>query len=82
MQVHKVWLSVSIQVCLVLTDHTKRARSQVRGEVVNYTIPKKKQRTHYPWCEGWWPIRRVIGKPPLSSAMNMTRAEALRNDSI
>ena len=63
------------------SDYTKPARSQVRGEVVNYTIPNKKQRTHYSWCEGWWPIRRVIGKQPLSSAMNMTRAEALRNDS-
>ena len=57
------------------SDHTKPARSQ--GEVVNYTIPNKKQRTHYSWCEGWWPIRRVIGKQRLSSAMNMTRAEAL-----
>ena len=48
---------------------------------MNYTIPNKKQRTHHWWCEGWWPICRVIGKQPLSSAMNMTRAEALRNDS-
>ena len=62
-------------------DHTKPARSQVRGDVVNHTIPNKKQRTHYSWCEGWWPIRWVIGKQPLSSAMNMTRAEALRTDS-
>ena len=63
------------------SDHTKPARSQVRGDVVNHTIPNKMQRTHYSWCEGWWPIRRVIGKRPLSSAVNMTRAEAMRNNS-
>ena len=63
------------------SDHTKPARSQVRGDVVNHTIANKTQRTHYSWCEGWWPIRRVVGKQPLSSAVNMTRAEAMRNDS-
>ena len=63
------------------SDHTKPARSQVRGDVVNHTIPNKMQRTHYSWCKGWWPIRRVIGKRPLSSAVNMTRAEAMRNNS-
>ena len=63
------------------SDHTKPARSQVRGDVVNHTIPNKMQRTYYSWCEGWWPIRRVIGKRPLSSAVKMTRAEAMRNNS-
>ena len=63
------------------SDHTKPARSQVRGDVVNHTIPKKLQRTHYSRCKGWWPIRRVIGKRPLSSAVNVTRAEAMRNNS-
>ena len=61
-------------------DHTKPAQSQVRGDVVNHTIPNKMQRTDYSWCEGRWPIRRVIGKRPLSSAVNMTRAEAMRNN--
>ena len=61
-------------------DHTKPARSHVRGDVVNHSIRNKKQRTHYSLCEGWWPIRWVIGKQPLSSAMSMT-IEALRTHS-
>ena len=62
------------------SDHTKLAPVPSPGRCSEPHYSQQVAENYYSWCEDWWPIRRV-GKRPLSSAVNMTRAEAMRNNS-